>query len=148
MPEFKTPVKLTPKVQNMEAMQFLSVDILSIIQWLGADFYALTNGQEIGVKGHKIESATRDIADLSYPLGNGIIVIYDQERLTVTAVPVNSWIVRDPVKGYMVMSSEKIAEHYDVTDPSAGENSLIEIPGKMRVGSYYGETPSTDTSED
>ena len=49
-------VQLIPKMQAAEAMAFTYDNLGEVIQWLGSDFYALTDGSPVNLNGSTVRS--------------------------------------------------------------------------------------------
>lgn len=106
-------VQLIPKMQAAEAMAFTYDNLGEVIQWLGSDFYALTDGSPVNLNGSTVRSnfVTED-GTRTQPFDQCLVIAFrNGNDLAITSI--GHYIIRDPVLGYRVMSPENVAAVYD-----------------------------------
>lgn len=106
-------VQLIPKMQAAEAMAFTYDNLGEVIQWLGSDFYALTDGSPVNLNGSTVRSnfVTED-GNRTQPFDQCLVIVFrNGSDLAITSI--GHYIIRDPVLGYRVMSPENVAAVYD-----------------------------------
>lgn len=106
-------VQLIPKMQAAEAMAFTYDNLGEVIQWLGSDFYALTDGSPVNLNGSTVRSnfVTED-GNRTQPFDQCLVIAFrNGNDLAITSI--GHYIIRDPVLGYRVMSPENVAAVYD-----------------------------------
>lgn len=106
-------VQLIPKMQAAEAMAFTYDNLGEVIQWLGSDFYALTDGSPVNLNGSTVRSnfVTED-GNRTQPFDQCLVIAFrNGSDLAITSI--GHYIIRDPVLGYRVMSPENVAAVYD-----------------------------------
>ena len=101
---------------------FTRNNLLEVIDWLGGNFVAITNGGAVTISGATIQYG--DDASKTLPgLGTGLLVIRNGMNNQLIAASVGSYIVEDPMLGYVVLSEESFDRFYrdvpqdDITDP-------------------------------
>lgn len=111
----KGAVRLTPKFRQFTAMHFANFESLTyIIPWLGRAFYALTNGDPIGIDGNIIRDKSK--TDDSAPLSNLMLIILDPITDRLIVVQEGYWIMFNDEDGYSVYTDDQIRTKYDFTD--------------------------------
>lgn len=106
-------VQLIPKMQAAEAMAFTYDNLGEVIQWLGSDFYALTDGSPVNLNGSTVRSNfVNEDGTRTQPFDQCLVIAFrNGSDLAITSI--GHYIIRDPVLGYRVMSPENVAAVYD-----------------------------------
>lgn len=106
-------VQLIPKMQAAEAMAFTYDNLGEVIQWLGSDFYALTDGSPVNLNGSTVRSNfVNEDGTRTQPFDQCLVIVFrNGNDLAITST--GHYIIRDPVLGYRVMSPENVAAVYD-----------------------------------
>ena len=106
-------VQLIPKMQAAEAMAFTYDNLGEVIQWLGSDFYALTDGSPVNLNGSTVRSNfVNEDGTRTQPFDQCLVIVFrNGNDLAITSI--GHYIIRDPVLGYRVMSPENVAAVYD-----------------------------------
>lgn len=106
-------VQLIPKMQAAEAMAFTYDNLGEVIQWLGSDFYALTDGSPVNLDGSTVRSNfVSEDGTRTQPFDQCLVIAFrNGNDLAITSI--GHYIIRDPVLGYRVMTPENVAAVYD-----------------------------------
>ena len=106
-------VQLIPKMQAAEAMAFTYDNLGEVIQWLGSDFYALTDGSPVNLNGSTVRSNfVNEDGTRTQPFDQCLVIAFrNGNDLAITSI--GHYIIRDPVLGYRVMTPENVAAVYD-----------------------------------
>lgn len=106
-------VQLIPKMQAAEAMAFTYDNLGEVIQWLGSDFYALTDGSPVNLNGSTVRSNfVNEDGTRTQPFDQCLVIAFrNGSDLAITSI--GHYIIRDPVLGYRVMTPENVAAVYD-----------------------------------
>lgn len=107
-----------------EGMQFRLPKLFDILNWIGDDFYALTNGDPVGVEGHKISRNKSQETGNVHPEINGMthptLIISDKVTNRLLIVAEGEWLVKEPGVGYQVFTDEVVSRRY-VMDETISE---------------------------
>ena len=95
-------VQLIPKMQAAEAMAFTYDNLGEVIQWLGSDFYALTDGSPVNLNGSTVRSNfVNEDGTRTQPFDQCLVIAFrNGNDLAITSI--GHYIIRDPVLGYRV----------------------------------------------
>lgn len=124
-------VQLIPKMQAAEAMAFTYDNLGEVIQWLGSDFYALTDGSPVNLNGSTVRSNfVNEDGTRTQPFDQCLVIAFrNGNDLAITSI--GHYIIRDPVLGYRVMSPENVAAVYDAygteEDVDAAQSDLEDV---------------------
>lgn len=124
-------VQLIPKMQAAEAMAFTYDNLGEVIQWLGSDFYALTDGSPVNLNGSTVRSNfVNEDGTRTQPFDQCLVIAFrNRNDLAITSI--GHYIIRDPVLGYRVMSPENVAAVYDAygteEDVDAAQSDLEDV---------------------
>lgn len=145
-------VQLIPKMQAAEAMAFTYDNLGEVIQWLGSDFYALTDGSPVNLNGSTVRSNfVNEDGTRTQPFDQCLVIAFrNGSDLAITSI--GHYIIRDPVLGYRVMTPENVAAVYDAYGT---EEDVDAAQGDMEAGSdpqfsitYHPDRPPVDTDTD
>ena len=143
-------VQLIPKMQAAEAMAFTYDNLGEVIQWLGSDFYALTDGSPVNLNGSTVRSNfVNEDGTRSQPFDQCLVIAFrNGNDLAITSI--GHYIIRDPVLGYRVMSPENVAAVYDAygteEDVDAARSDL-EADSKPQLSVIYRPDGSVDVPD-
>jgi len=106
-------IHVNQTVTTFEAARFERDRIVEMIEWLGDDFYALTNGDPITIGDatfarDKSEPMKAD----GKPIGYGILIVHNPTTNGLYAVVPGDWLVRDDQLGYLIMSDENFRKRF------------------------------------
>lgn len=124
-------VQLIPKMQAAEAMAFTYDNLGEVIQWLGSDFYALTDGSPVNLNGSTVRSNfVNEDGTRTQPFDQCLVIAFrNGNDLAITSI--GHYIIRDPVLGYRVMTPENVAAVYDAygteEDVDAAQSDLEDV---------------------
>lgn len=124
-------VQLIPKMQAAEAMAFTYDNLGEVIQWLGSDFYALTDGSPVNLNGSTVRSNfVNEDGTRTQPFDQCLVIVFrNGNDLAITST--GHYIIRDPVLGYRVMSPENVAAVYDAygteEDVDAAQSDMEDV---------------------
>lgn len=143
-------VQLIPKMQAAEAMAFTYDNLGEVIQWLGSDFYALTDGSPVNLNGSTVRSNfVNEDGTRTQPFDQCLVIAFrNGNDLAITSI--GHYIIRDPVLGYRVMSPENVAAVYDAygteEDVDAARSDL-EADSKPQLSVIYRPDRSVDVPD-
>lgn len=143
-------VQLIPKMQAAEAMAFTYDNLGEVIQWLGSDFYALTDGSPVNLNGSTVRSNfVNEDGTRTQPFDQCLVIAFrNGNDLAITSI--GHYIIRDPVLGYRVMSPENVAAVYDAygteEDVDAARSDL-EADSKPQLSVIYRPDGSVDVPD-
>lgn len=143
-------VQLIPKMQAAEAMAFTYDNLGEVIQWLGSDFYALTDGSPVNLNGSTVRSNfVNEDGTRTQPFDQCLVIAFrNGSDLAITSI--GHYIIRDPVLGYRVMSPENVAAVYDAygteEDVDAARSDL-EADSKPQLSVIYRPDGSVDVPD-
>lgn len=124
-------VQLIPKMQAAEAMAFTYDNLGEVIQWLGSDFYALTDGSPVNLNGSTVRSNfVNEDGTRTQPFDQCLVIVFrNGNDLAITSI--GHYIIRDPVLGYRVMTPENVAAVYDAygteEDVDAAQSDMEDV---------------------
>lgn len=124
-------VQLIPKMQAAEAMAFTYDNLGEVIQWLGSDFYALTDGSPVNLNGSTVRSNfVNEDGTRTQPFDQCLVIAFrNGSDLAITSI--GHYIIRDPVLGYRVMTPENVAAVYDAygteEDVDAAQSDMEDV---------------------
>lgn len=133
-------VQLIPKMQAAEAMAFTYDNLGEVIQWLGSDFYALTDGSPVNLNGSTVRSNfVNEDGTRTQPFDQCLVIVFrNGNDLAITSI--GHYIIRDPVLGYRVMSPENVAAVYDAYGTEEDvETAQSDTDGDISM--YENDTP-------
>ena len=99
----------TINVKEYECVQVTVDNIPRLINWLGNDLYAITNGQPIVIGNNEIAN-TDDASPVQGIMTNMLVVISNPVEQKLHVVAKGDWIVKDQDVGYLIYS-DKIFKH-------------------------------------
>ena len=141
-------VQLIPKMQAAEAMAFTYDNLGEVIQWLGSDFYALTDGSPVNLNGSTVRSNfVNEDGTRTQPFDQCLVIVFrNGNDLAITST--GHYIIRDPVLGYRVMSPENVAAVYDAygteEDVDAAQSDMEDVEDTPHLSVTYRPDGSVD----
>ena len=141
-------VQLIPKMQAAEAMAFTYDNLGEVIQWLGSDFYALTDGSPVNLNGSTVRSNfVNEDGTRTQPFDQCLVIVFrNGNDLAITST--GHYIIRDPVLGYRVMSPENVAAVYDAygteEDVDAAQSDMEDVEDAPHLSVTYRPDGSVD----
>lgn len=146
-------VQLIPKMQAAEAMAFTYDNLGEVIQWLGSDFYALTDGSPVNLNGSTVRSNfVNEDGTRTQPFDQCLVIAFrNGNDLAITSI--GHYIIRDPVLGYRVMTPENVAAVYDAygteEDVDAAQSDLEDVEDNSpHLSVIYRPDGTVDTGMD
>lgn len=145
-------VQLIPKMQAAEAMAFTYDNLGEVIQWLGSDFYALTDGSPVNLNGSTVRSNfVNEDGTRTQPFDQCLVIAFrNGNDLAITSI--GHYIIRDPVLGYRVMTPENVAAVYDAygteEDVETAQSDLEDVEDTPHLSVMYRPDGTIDTGMD
>jgi len=107
-----------------EGVQFRLSNLFDILNWIGDDFYALTNGDPIGIEGHMISRNKSQVSGNDNPEINGMthptLVVSNKDTNRLLVVAEGEWLIKEPGMGYQVFTDDVVSQRY-VMDKTTSE---------------------------
>ena len=118
-------------VQNLElrekvhsGMRFELGNVLDMISWIGEDFYALTNGDPVGIEGNliKVNKADADQRTPVYPgMTHPTLIVKNTAVNQLLVITEGDWLIKEPGMGYQVFSDEVVRARYMLPETPSEE---------------------------